>query len=583
MNEMYVPRMSSDRDRVSREAEAVMRRLQHQMRTPLGQIIGYSEMLEEEVVDRGHSDLAPDLAKIRDAARTLLGYIDEYFRAGPAPVAEGSPAADPIEEAGHDASADASDEQAAAAGGSVLVVDDEPQNRDMLSRRLRGRGFDVEVAADGREALNAIWNGRFELVILDIMMPGMSGIEVLEAVRREQSPTELPVIMATALDTSDVTADALRKGANDYVTKPIDFRALLARMENQLALARAMRTIEGFARQLEVRNAFIRKTFGRYVSDEIASDVLENPEGLDLRGERRRVTIMLADLRGFTSLTESLSPVEVVAILNNHLGTMAEIINAGRGTIDEFIGDAILAFFGAPTPRPDDCERAAACAVQMQRAMEGVNAENHRKGLPSVEMGIGIATGEVIVGNIGSEHRTKYGAVGSAVNLAARVESYTLGGEILIDEATFEAISGIARVEAPREVHPKGFEQPIRVHQLIGLGGEHDIDVPREATALVDLEEAIAVEFSVLEGKHIAGGGHRGAVCSLSESSALIRSSVGVEELANLRIDVMDAGGEPLPGACYAKVVTVSETDGSFVVRFTSSTDAFTTARERAS
>jgi class 3 adenylate cyclase len=298
----------------------------------------------------------------------------------------------------------------------------------MLARRLASRGFEVATAEDGASALDAIWNGNFDIVILDIMMPGISGIEVLEAVRKEHSPSELPIIMATALDASQMTADALRLGANDYVTKPIDLVALLARLDNQLSLSRATKQLATFAQQLELRNAFIRKTFGRYVSDEVASSVLESPDGLELRGEKRRVTIMMTDLRGFTALTESLSPVEVVAILNNHLGKMAEIITNWNGTIDEFIGDAILAFFGAPTMREDDAERAAACALEMQCAMEQVNAENRRQGLPDVEMGIGIATGDVIVGNIGSEHRTKYAAVGTPINLAARVESYSRAG-----------------------------------------------------------------------------------------------------------------------------------------------------------
>jgi class 3 adenylate cyclase len=569
---VYVTSMS-DSHSASREAQAIMRRLQHQMRTPLGQIIGYSEMLEEEVCDRGAEDLVPDLAKIRDAARTLLTYVDEYFRAEPAAAIE--PAQQPGSQTQATAPA-ASEDRASETGGRILVVDDELHNRDMLSRRLRSRGFDVDTAESGEEALSAIWNERFDLVILDIMMPGMSGIEVLTAVRKEHSATDLPVIMATALDASETTAEALGEGANDYVTKPIDFRALLARMQNQLRLRRAMATIENFARQLKVRNAFIRKTFGRYVSDEIASDVLENPEGLEIRGEKRRVTILMADLRGFTSLTESLSPVEIVAILNNHLGKMAEIILAHRGTIDEFIGDAVLAFFGAPTSQDDDSERAVACAVQMQRAMEQVNAENHRQQLPDVEMGIGIASGDVVVGNIGSEHRTKYAAVGSTINLAARVESYTLGGEIIVDAATFESIGAIARAEPAREVQPKGFEQPIRIHPIVGLGGRYDLDVPRHTSPLVDLEEEIAVAFSLLEGKHISRDAHRGAVCSLSETTAVIRSADPVQELANLRIDVLDAGGAGPRGSCYAKVVTVSEQDGAFVVRFTSNAEALT-------
>jgi class 3 adenylate cyclase/AmiR/NasT family two-component response regulator len=561
----------SDSDGGSREAEAVMRRLRHDMRTPLGQIIGYSELLEEEVSDRGQDDLVPDLEKIRGAAKTLLLLVDEYFSGEP--VAR-TAASVPQPKAGAAAEA-AEGEPPSGSGGSILVVDDEANNRDILTRKLTARGFAVDVAEDGESALSKVWSGSYDLVILDIMMPGISGIEVLEAIRKDRSATELPVIMATALDTSEMTADALRRGANDYVTKPIDLTALLARMENQLLLARATRQLATFAHQLELRNAFIRKTFGRYVSDEVASDVLESPDGLEIRGEKRRVTIMLTDIRGFTALTESLSPVEVVAILNNYLGKMAEIISHQRGTIDEFIGDAILALFGAPTTRDDDAERAVACALQMQCAMAEVNVENRRQGLPDVEMGIGIATGDVIVGNIGSEHRTKYAAVGTPINLAARVESYTLGGEILIDQNTFDAVARIAVVDSEREVHPKGMERPITIRQLVGLSGEWNLELPAEAHELEELADPIAVEFTVLDGKQVGADRHIGSVRALSPTAAVLYSDVEVEDLASIRLEV--PGGPA--GACYAKVVSTSSQEQSFVIGFTSGAAVLTAVR----
>jgi class 3 adenylate cyclase len=557
----------SDSDHTSREAQAVMRRLRHDMRTPLGQIIGYSELVEEEVTDRGHDDLIPDLEKIRGAAQTLLRLVDETFSGDS--VAPGAEAAAIAE--GDTATESAGDAEGVP-GASVLVVDDEPNNRDMLARRLASRGFEVATAEDGASALDAIWNGNFDIVILDIMMPGISGIEVLEAVRKEHSPSELPIIMATALDASQMTADALRLGANDYVTKPIDLVALLARLDNQLSLSRATKQLATFAQQLELRNAFIRKTFGRYVSDEVASSVLESPDGLELRGEKRRVTIMMTDLRGFTALTESLSPVEVVAILNNHLGKMAEIITNWNGTIDEFIGDAILAFFGAPTMREDDAERAVACALEMQCAMEQVNAENRRQGLPDVEMGIGIATGDVIVGNIGSEHRTKYAAVGTPINLAARVESYSLGGEILIDDSSFAAVADIARVETEREVHPKGMDHPVLIRQLVGLGGSYGLELPYRVIEMDELPEPIEIEFALLEGKDIGTGRESGIVTALSSTAGVVSSDAVVEELSNLRVEVAGGSGD----ACYAKVVSVSEAEGSFVVRFTSGAGVLT-------
>jgi len=292
------------------------------------------------------------------------------------------------------------------AQGSLLVVDDNPMNRDMLARRLARRGYTVTVAADGYQALAMIDAQPFDLVLLDIMMPGISGLDVLKTVRQRYAVADLPVIMVTAKDESDDIVAALQLGANDYVTKPLDFPVVLARTQTQLSLKRAMQDIQRLAAQLELRNRFIRETFGRYLTDEVVTSLLDSPEGLQLGGEKRRVTMLISDLRGFTSLSGRLAPEQVMAMLNRYLGTMVEIIMQYQGTIDEIIGDAMLVIFGAPIWRQDDAHRAVACAVAMQLAMAAVNAENRRAGLPDVDMGIGVHTGEVVVGNIGSHKRT---------------------------------------------------------------------------------------------------------------------------------------------------------------------------------
>ena len=221
-------------------------------------------------------------------------------------------------------------------------------NRDMLARRLARRGYTVAVAADGYQALAMIEAQQFDLVLLDIMMPGMSGLDVLKTVRQRYAAADLPVIMVTAKDESDDIVAALQLGANDYVTKPLDFPVVLARTETQLALKRAMQDIQRLAAQLELRNRFIRETFGRYLTDEVVTSLLDSPEGLQLGGEKRRVTMLISDLRGFTSLSGRLAPEQVMAMLNRYLGTMVEIIMQYQGTIDEIIGDAMFVIFGAP-------------------------------------------------------------------------------------------------------------------------------------------------------------------------------------------------------------------------------------------
>jgi class 3 adenylate cyclase len=454
----------SDEIRNARESRTALRRLQHEMRTPLGQIIGYSEMLLEEARESSPSFVS-DLEKIHRAADELLGVVDQTLKtdAGPsAPAASGEQAT-------------SGEGDAAANSGRILVVDDEPNNRDMLSRRLERRGYSVEQAEDGVTALRMIEAERFDVVLLDVMMPGMSGLEVLDALRRDRSPTELPVILATGLTERTDVVEGLRRGANDYVAKPLDFPVVLARVETQLTVVRASRELASLTQEIELRGNFIRRMFGRYVSDDVADAVMNQAESLELGGEKRRVSILMSDLVGFTPLTESLEAGQVVEILNNHLSVMTEVIQAYGGTIDEFIGDAILAFFGAPLAREDDSARAVACALAMQEAMAEVNAKNRSRDLPEIAMRISISTGDVVVGNIGSERRSKYAVVGSAINLAARIELHTGGGEVMISDATRREIADTVSVAETREIEAKGFDGPVSIHRVTAIDGSFEV------------------------------------------------------------------------------------------------------------
>lgn len=221
---------------------------------------------------------------------------------------------------------------------------------------------------------------------------------------------------------------------------------------------------------LEIRNRFITRVFGRYLSDAVVEQLLETPDGLRLGGERRVVTVVMTDLRGFTATAERIPPESVVALLNLHLGAMSEIVLKHGGTIDEFIGDALLALFGAPLAAEDDARRALACAVEMQQAMDGVNARARELSLPEMGMGIGIHTGEVVVGNIGSERRAKYGVVGAAINLASRIQGFTLGGQILASEETLHAAGAEISVGARFSVQAKGFRDPVSIVEVLGVG-----------------------------------------------------------------------------------------------------------------
>jgi len=319
----------------------------------------------------------------------------------------------------------------------------------------------------------------------------------------------------------------------------------------------------------------IRKTFGRYLTDEIVAKLLENPEGLSLGGERRKITILVSDLRGFTSLSERLPPEEVVKILNFYLGYMADVITSYRGTIDEFMGDGILVFFGAPTLREDDAERAVACAVAMQLAMTAVNAKMKELGLPQLEMGIGINTGEVVVGNIGSEKRTKYGVVGRQMNLTYRIESYTIGGQILISEHTLKELNQPLKINGDKEVLPKGVKQPISIYDVGGIGGDYNLFLSEAQEEFLTISQAVPIQYLVLEGKHMGDRVFRGNLVKLSAKGAVVNLENTPQQevpsgLSNIKLNLLNQDNrEQASEDIYAKVLEQPADSGSFCIHFT--------------
>ncbi|MBN2371677.1 MAG: response regulator [Vicinamibacteria bacterium] len=551
------------------------RELRHDLRTPINQIIGYGEMLEEEARDAGLDRLVPDLQKIGAAARLLAELIDRHVRDPKEPgfsgtteqAQDGAGGEPPVETTItlEDAPARSID-----GGASLLVVDDNEMNRDMLSRRLRKRGYVVETAEDGYRTLEMVAEDKYDLILLDIMMPGISGLDVLKTLREKYSVADLPIIMATAKDQSEDTVLALNLGANDYVTKPLDMPVVLARVETQLSLKRAMQEIRRLAEELERRNQFIRRTFGRYLSDDVVAELLETPAGLTLGGEKRVLTLLMSDLRGFTSVSERLTPEQVVRLLNRFLGAMTRIIAEHKGTIDEFIGDAILALFGAPTQRADDARRAVACAIEMQQAMARINEENERDGLPSLQMGIAVNTGEVVVGNIGSETRAKYGVVGSPVNLTARIESCTLGGQVFISQSCLEAAGADVEVGARMTMDVKGVQDPITFHELLGVTGSHDMRLPRHRENFTAIAEPASLTYAVLEGKHVAGSRENARLVRLAENQADIAAERPPAPLTNLRIRFFDHEGNEIQADLYAKVLAEAGSPEIFRIGFTS-------------
>jgi len=215
--------------------------------------------------------------------------------------------------------------------------------------------------------------------------------------------------------------------------------------------------------------ALIQDAFGRYVTKEVADRVLSDPDGLTLGGSLQTVTILMSDLRSFTPRAAGMTPPQLVALLNRYLGHMSEVILRNDGLIVEFIGDAILVLFGAPEPQPDDAERAARCALQMQARLDALNRELVEAGLSELQMGIALHTGEVVVGNIGSEHRVKYGVVGDAVNRTSRIEGVAAAGQVVISSHTRDALGDSAEVGPVQVVHVKGIEEELHLYLLTGI------------------------------------------------------------------------------------------------------------------
>ncbi len=322
---------------------------------------------------------------------------------------------------------------------------------------------------------------------------------------------------------------------------------------------KSMKKIKALNDKLELRNKLLSETFGRFLSDEIVKKLLDTPDGLKLGGEKRTRTIPMSDLRGCTALSERMDPGDLISLLNHYLEEMTEPIQKYGGTIIEFIGDGILVIYGAPDYYPDHATRAVATAVEMQSKMNDVNKWNEKKGYPPLEMGIGINTGEVIVGNIGSEKRTKYGVAGAAVNLCGRIESYTIGGQILIPGTTKDMIESDLEIAKEMTVYPKGSDKELQLWQVTGIGKPYDLYARHESKKPVPLRKPAPVCFYRLEGKHKLEGELFGGITAVADDRAVFSTDTKMEILDNIQID---AGGN-----LYCKVLEVLQE--GYLLQFT--------------
>lgn len=452
----------------------------------------------------------------------------------------------------------------------ILIVDDNPQNLQVLGNLLREAGYRVAAAPNGKTALDFLQTRHPSCILLDVMMPEMDGFETCRRLKRQKALQEIPVIFITALADMKDKLQAFEVGGVDYITKPFQPEEVMARVGAHLRIQELQKNLKTANEALERRNRFIRETFGRYLSDDVVETILESPTGLERGGTKRVVTMLVTDLRGFTSLCEQLPAESVVEMINIYLETMTPIIFKYQGTIDDVLGDAIFALFGAPFARENDVERAIACALEMQIAMMTVNARNQAAGFPTIAMGIGIHTGSVVVGNIGSAQRMKYAVVGRHVNLTFRIESYTVGGQILISQQTRQACRDNLIIANQQKVMPKGVQTPITIYDTRGIEGEFSVRLPEKTAQFVRLSPPLSAEILVLEGKHVEGATFSGRLVRLAEKIAELETSRELEPLNNLKMTLFQADGTMMSAELYAKVLERADAPQAFRIAFTS-------------
>jgi len=337
----------------------------------------------------------------------------------------------------------------------ILVVDDNKMNRLLLARGLEQQGHRVSFAENGREALEMLHGGCFDLVLLDVLMPEMDGYQVLGELMADTELKNVPVVMVSAVGELDSVVKCIEMGAEDYLSKPINPVLLKARIGSSLEKKRLR----------DEQRELIRK----FATKEVAEDLEES--GFALGGDFVPATVMFSDIRGFTTITESQSPAETIELLNDYYTLMMDAINGERGVVNQIVGDGLMAIFGAPRPCEGRQAHAALAALQMIELIEQYNHERVALERTPIRIGVGIASGDVIAGYTGTQRRATYTCVGDTVNLAARLESHTkvVGKPILIDEATRESLGPEFAVEDQGQFEIKGKLQSVHVFSVQGL------------------------------------------------------------------------------------------------------------------
>jgi adenylate cyclase len=370
----------------------------------------------------------------------------------------------------------------------ILIVDDNLTNLDILQTRLEAHDYKILTATDGEAGLAMAKEKQPDLILLDIMMPKMDGIEVCQHLRADSSLPFMPIIMVTAkADPKDVVA-GLEAGGDEYLTKPVDHAALVARVKSMLRIKALHDTVLEQSAKLEAQSAQLaewNRTLEQQVAEQLAKlqrveqlkrflspqlvDLITSSgeEGL-LESHRREVTVVFIDLRGFTAFSDYAEPEEVVGLLRNYHTEMGKLIFHFDGTLEHFAGDGIMVFFNDPIPREDHTEKAVRMAMKMQARVGDLRHGWLKKGY-DLDLGVGMAAGYATLGTIGFEGRMDYAAVGNVTILASRLSSEAVGGQILTDQKTLSKIEDLVETESVGELQLKGFGRPTAVFNVVKL------------------------------------------------------------------------------------------------------------------
>ena len=370
----------------------------------------------------------------------------------------------------------------------ILIADDQPMNVDILQTRLAVHGYELLTAADGEEALGVARAQLPDLILLDIMMPKMDGLEVCRLLKGDAALPFMPIIMVTAkADTIDIVA-GLEAGDDEYLSKPVDQAALVARVKSMLRIKALHDTVQEQADRLEAQalqladwNRTLEQRVAeqlaelerigrlkRFFSPQLAELIVSTGEEKLLESHRREVTVVFCDLRGFTAFAETTEPEEVMEVLRDYHTALGELIFRYEGTLERFTGDGLMVFFNDPVPCPDPAARAVRMAVAMRQRV-GELTETWRKRGHQLDFGVGIAQGYATLGKIGFEGRFDYAAIGRVTNLAARLCGEATGSQILISQRVYAAVEALAVADQVGELLLKGFVKPVPAYNVWAL------------------------------------------------------------------------------------------------------------------